>query len=132
MEAMENMSKTTQTVQAMLGSSDFSGMLSGKRYYRMEFTRKYVFKLPGAIDLLSTSTDILNGKLKGLVCFREMKSELREMKNAIGRMLFQDFDSFINAEIQRENTHAKARTSCTINTKANMLTSVFFLSRQLW
>ena len=131
MEAMENMSKTTQTVQAMLGSSDFSGMLSGKR---TEFTRKCVFffKLPGAIDLLSTSTDILNGKLKGLVCFRDMKSELREMKNAIGRMLFQDFDSFINAEIQRENTHAKARTSCTINTKANMLTSVFFLSRQLW
>ena len=46
--------------------------------------------------------------LKGVVSFRHLTSQLREIQTIIGKMLLEDFQTFIASEINKETVHVKA------------------------
>ena len=110
---MSTLHETQPTIQQLLTSSDFSG----------------------ALDLITTSCEILSVHLNGVHAFRHLVSQLKEIQGIIGKMLLADFEvktknfelkymvgrsqfthqAFITAEIGRETVHVKATTLCSTN-----------------
>ena len=109
---MSTLHETQPTIQQLLTSSDFSG----------------------ALDLITTSCEILSVHLNGVHAFRHLVSQLKEIQGIIGKMLLADFEvktknfelkymvgrsqctqAFITAEIGRETVHVKATTLCLTN-----------------
>lgn len=71
---------------------------------------KHVQSSSGALDLITTACEILSVDLRGICSFQHMTNQLQEIENVIGRVLLQDFQSFIAAEINKEMVHVKATT----------------------
>jgi hypothetical protein len=61
----------------------------------------------GALDLISTSRDILRVDLQGVTSFRHLSSQLQEIQSIIGKMLLGDFQAYIASEIHRDIKHVK-------------------------
>eukprot|EP00095_Tigriopus_kingsejongensis_P012711 maker-scaffold22_size673200-snap-gene-5.45 protein:Tk12711 transcript:maker-scaffold22_size673200-snap-gene-5.45-mRNA-1 annotation:"hypothetical protein DAPPUDRAFT_323315" len=85
---MSFLHQTQPTIQVLLTTSEFSG----------------------ALDLITTSCEIMAVDLKGVVSFRHLTSQLTEIKTIIGKILLEDFQTFISSEIGRETIHIKATT----------------------
>ncbi|RWS20078.1 hypothetical protein B4U80_08205 [Leptotrombidium deliense] len=51
-----------------------------------------------ALDLISTSQEVVNQELRGLSCFRHLKSQLTEIENVIDHMMRDEFIKYTNAE----------------------------------
>ena len=67
---MSTLHETQPTIQQLLTSSDFSG----------------------ALDLITTSCEILSVHLNGVHAFRHLVSQLKEIQGIIGKMLLADFE----------------------------------------
>ena len=80
LELMASLHKTQPSIQLFLTEKHFSG----------------------ALDLITTSRDILCDDLKGILSFRHLSSQLTEIQSFIGKMLLGDFKQYITDEIQRE------------------------------
>ena len=80
LELMSSLHKTQPSIQLFLTEKHFSG----------------------ALDLITTSRDILCDDLKGIVSFRHLSSQLIEIQSFIGKMLLGDFKQYITDEVQRE------------------------------
>ena len=85
-ELMSSLHRTQPTIQLFLTEKHFSG----------------------ALDLITTSRDILCDDLKGIVSFRHLSSQLVEIQSFIGKMLLGDFKQYITDEIQRQLLQEKA------------------------
>eukprot|EP00094_Tigriopus_californicus_P006558 TCALIF_06314-PA protein Name:"Similar to scat Vacuolar protein sorting-associated protein 54 (Drosophila melanogaster)" AED:0.03 eAED:0.03 QI:253/0.88/0.7/1/1/1/10/0/899 len=83
---MSFLHQTQPTIQVLLTTSEFSG----------------------ALDLITTSCEIMAVDLKGVMSFRHLTSQLTEIKTIIGKILLEDFQTFISSEIGRETIHIKA------------------------
>ena len=86
LDLMSSLHKTQPTIQLFLTGKDFSG----------------------ALDLITTSRDILSDDLRGIVSFRHLSSQLEEIQSFIGKMLLGDFKKYITDEIQREVIQERA------------------------
>ena len=80
LELMSSLHKTQPSIQLFLTEKHFSG----------------------ALDLITTSRDILCDDLKGIISFRHLSSQLIEIQSFIGKMLLGDFKQYITDEIQRQ------------------------------
>ena len=56
----------------------------------------------GALDLITTSRDILRQDLRGVFSFRHLSCQLEEIQSVIGRMLLGDFKTYISTEINKD------------------------------
>lgn len=63
----------------------------------------------GALDLITTSRDIVTQDLRGVFSFRYLASQLEEIQSVIGKMLLGDFKTYISSEIYKDIAHAKVR-----------------------
>ena len=54
-----------------------------------------------AIDLISTTQDIVSQELLGIHCFKHLPSQLREMEVLIDKMLTTDFEKYLAADLNR-------------------------------
>ena len=61
----------------------------------------------GALDLITTSTDILSQDLRGVFSFRHLSCQLEEIQSVIGKMLLGDFKTYISTEINKDVIQAK-------------------------
>lgn len=68
-----------------------------------------IFLTTGALDLISTSRDILRADLQGVISFRHLSSQLQEIQSIIGKMLLGDFQTYIASEIHRDIKHVKVK-----------------------
>ena len=80
LELMSSLHKTQPSIQLFLTEKHFSG----------------------ALDLITTSTDILSDDLRGILSFRHLSSQLGEIQTFIGKMLLGDFKQYITDEIQSQ------------------------------
>ena len=67
-------------------------------------------QISGALDLITTSRDIVTQDLRGVFSFRHLSSQLEEIQSVIGKMLLGDFKTYISSEIYKDIVHAKATT----------------------
>ena len=86
MELMSSLHKTQPSIQLFLTEKHFSG----------------------ALDLITTSRDILCDDLRGISSFRHLSSQLVEIQSFIGKMLLGDFKQYITDEIQRQLVQERA------------------------
>ena len=66
-----------------------------------------MFYFSGALDLITTSRDILRQDLRGIISFRHLSSQLEEIQSVIGKMLLGDFKTYISSEINKDIVQAK-------------------------
>jgi len=85
---MHSLHQTQPTIQSLLSGNEFSG----------------------ALDLITTSRDIVTQDLRGVFSFRYLASQLEEIQSVIGEMLLGDFKTYISSEIYKDIAHAKATT----------------------
>ena len=71
--------QTQPNIQSLLAASDFVG----------------------ALELISTTQEVLTQELQGVHALRHLGSQLREMEKAIGRMMEGDFVSFCLEDIRQ-------------------------------
>jgi len=83
---MSSLHETQPTIQRLLSGNEFSG----------------------ALDLITTSRDILRQDLRGVFSFRHLSCQLEEIQSVIGRMLLGDFKTYISTEINKDVVQAKA------------------------
>ena len=74
---MSTLHETQPTIQQLLTSSDFSG----------------------ALDLITTSCEILSVHLNGVNAFRHLVSQLKEIQGIIGKMLLADFEVIPSVQV---------------------------------
>lgn len=74
------------TIQSFVSSSEFSG----------------------ALDLITTSVDILSIDLKNVSAFKHLHDRLAEFKHIIGQGLAEDFGQFLKNEVHKETVYKKA------------------------
>ena len=67
----------------------------------------FVYFHKGALDLITTSRDIVTQDLRGIFSFRYLASQLEEIQSVIGKMLLGDFKTYISSEIYKDIAHAK-------------------------
>lgn len=84
---MHSLHQTQPTIQSLLSGNEFSG----------------------ALDLITTSRDIVTQDLRGVFSFRYLASQLEEIQSVIGKMLLGDFKTYISSEIYKDIAHAKVR-----------------------
>ena len=76
---MATVHQTQPTIQLLLSTSDFVG----------------------ALDLISTTQDVIHQELMNIHCFRYLSSQLTEMENLIEKMLLTEFERLTTAELNR-------------------------------
>ncbi|RWS07048.1 vacuolar protein sorting-associated protein 54-like protein [Dinothrombium tinctorium] len=79
---MSTVHQTQPTIQLLLSISDYVG----------------------ALDLISTSQEVITQELGGLSCFRHLKSQLTEIEKVIDHMMREEFVKYLNAEWNRPLT----------------------------
>lgn len=55
----------------------------------------------GALDLISTTQDVIHQELINIHCFRYLSSQLTEMQNLIEKMLLTEFERLATGELNR-------------------------------
>jgi len=83
---MSHLHQTQPKIQLLLSGNEFSG----------------------ALDLITTSRDVLSVDLAGVVSFRHLSSQLSEIQSIIGKMLLGDFQTYISEQIHRAVVHERA------------------------
>ena len=83
LKLMATVHQTQPTIQLLLSTSDFVG----------------------ALDLISTSQEVVHQELMNIHCFRHLSSQLSEMENIIGRMLSTEFERLATSELNRPLCH---------------------------
>lgn len=76
---MATVHQTQPTIQLLLSTSDFVG----------------------ALDLISTTQEVVQQELMSIHCFRYLSSQLKEMENLIEKMLSNEFERLTTAELNR-------------------------------
>lgn len=79
LQTMATISQTQLTIQMLLSNGDFVG----------------------ALDLITTTRDILTTDLAGLVCFRHLSHQLTEMEKFIDKMMSMEFRRALSAHLNR-------------------------------
>ncbi|XP_022090825.1 vacuolar protein sorting-associated protein 54-like [Acanthaster planci] len=79
LKLMATVHQTQPTIQILLTTSEFVG----------------------ALDLISTTQEVLTQELSGLQCFRHLGSQLVELEKLIDKMMTQDFARFTAADLNR-------------------------------
>jgi len=79
LKLMSDVHQTQPTIQLLLSTNDFVG----------------------ALDLISTTQEVLNQELVGIQCFRHLGSQLAEMEKLIDRMMQDDFARYAAADLTR-------------------------------
>ncbi|KAK6181724.1 hypothetical protein SNE40_009521 [Patella caerulea] len=82
LKSMSAIHQTQQIIQTLLGTNEFVG----------------------ALDLISTTQDILTQHLAGIHSFRHLGSQLNELEKLIDKMLQADFCKYISEELNRPLT----------------------------
>ncbi|KAK7104655.1 hypothetical protein V1264_019335 [Littorina saxatilis] len=82
LKIMSSIHETQPTIQRLLSENEFIG----------------------ALDLISTSQDVLNKDLAGIHSFRHLGSQLAEMERLIDKMLQADFSKYTSLELHRPVT----------------------------
>lgn len=54
-----------------------------------------------ALDLISTTQEILSQELNGIHSFRHLSSQLTEMERLVDKMLFTEFQRYATADLNR-------------------------------
>ena len=103
---MHSLHQTQPTIQSLLSGNEFSGMISVISLLFDYLTNKNNL---GALDLITTSRDIVTQDLRGVFSFRYLASQLEEIQSVIGKMLLGDFKTYISSEIYKDIAHAKVR-----------------------
>jgi len=67
-----------------------------------------VQEFAGALDLISTSQDILNDHVGDVLALRYLPNQLTELHDVIGRMLISDFQDIVSSELARPVTRTRA------------------------
>ena len=67
----------------------------------------FLFIFSGALDLITTSKEILSNDLRGIVSFKHLTSQLDEIQSVIGKMLLGDFKDYISSEINKDIVHTR-------------------------
>ena len=70
-------------------------------YYLLSGIESFFLVFLGALDLITTSRDVLSVDLAGVVSFRHLSSQLSEIQSIIGKMLLGDFQTYISEQIHR-------------------------------
>ncbi|CAG7726165.1 unnamed protein product [Allacma fusca] len=79
LQLMSTVHQAQRAIQSLLGNSDYVG----------------------ALDLISTTQEVLRQELQGLVSFRHLDSQLVEIRNAIEKMLRADLERNLSADLNR-------------------------------
>lgn len=79
LKLMATVHQTQPTIQLLLSTSDFVG----------------------ALDLISTTQEVVQQELMSVHCFRYLSSQLKEMENLIEKMLSNEFERLTTAELNR-------------------------------
>ena len=79
LKLMATVHQTQPTIQLLLSTSDFVG----------------------ALDLISTTQEVVHQELMSIHCFRYLSSQLSEMENLIEKMLLTEFERLTTAELNR-------------------------------
>ena len=79
LKLMATVHQTQPTIQLLLSTSDFVG----------------------ALDLISTTQEVVQQELMSIHCFRYLSSQLKEMENLIEKMLSNEFERLTTAELNR-------------------------------
>ena len=79
LKLMATVHQTQPTIQLLLSTSDFVG----------------------ALDLISTTQDVIHQELMNIHCFRYLSSQLTEMQNLIEKMLLTEFERLTTGELNR-------------------------------
>jgi len=79
LKLMATVHQTQPTIQLLLSTSDFVG----------------------ALDLISTTQEVVQQELMSIHCFRYLSSQLKEMENLIEKMLSTEFERLTTAELNR-------------------------------
>lgn len=79
LKMMATVHQTQPTIQLLLSTNEFGG----------------------ALDLISTTQEVLSQELAGVHCFRHLGSQLAELENLIEKMLQDDFAKCISADLNR-------------------------------
>ncbi|XP_041352361.1 vacuolar protein sorting-associated protein 54-like [Gigantopelta aegis] len=82
LKLMSTIHQTQPTIQLLLSNNDFVG----------------------ALDLISTSQEILSQELAGLHSFRHLGSQLAELEKLIEKMLQADYSKYVTSELNRPFT----------------------------
>lgn len=75
LKLMATVHQTQPTIQLLLSTSDFVG----------------------ALDLISTTQEVVQQELMSIHCFRYLSSQLKEMENLIEKMLSNEFERLTTA-----------------------------------
>ncbi|KAL5008620.1 hypothetical protein ScPMuIL_014201 [Solemya velum] len=84
-------------------------------------TSEYV----GALDLISTTQEVLGLELAGIHSFRHLGSQLAELEKLIDRMLQEDFCRYVSSELNRPVTDTVSLTE-----EEHLVSMVFGMLRQ--
>lgn len=79
LKLMQTVHQTQPMIQLLLGTQDYVA----------------------ALDLITTTQEILQKELTGIHCFRHLSSQLTEMENLIDKMLTTDFERYATADLNR-------------------------------
>lgn len=76
---MATVHQTQPTIQVLLGTQDYVA----------------------ALDLISTTQEILSQELNGIHCFRHLPHQLKELERLIDKMLTTDFEKYTTSDLNR-------------------------------
>lgn len=79
LKLMATVHQTQPMIQILLASSDFVA----------------------AVDLISTTQEILTQELNGISCFRHLPQQLKELEKLIDKMLASDFERYATSDLNR-------------------------------
>ncbi|XP_071079341.1 vacuolar protein sorting-associated protein 54-like [Haliotis cracherodii] len=103
LKLMSTIHQTQPTIQLLLSTNEFVG----------------------ALDLISTSQEILSQELAGVHSFRHLGSQLAEMEKLIDKMLLADFLKYVTSELNRPVTDLEVLTG-----EEKLVSILFGLLRQ--
>merc|ERR1740128_432932 len=73
----------------------------------------------GALDLISTSQDIIKDDIGDVIALKHLPNQLTELMEIIGRMLLSDFKSLVSSELGREIGNTKGTSIPQLDLQAN-------------
>ena len=106
LSVMSHLHQTQPKIQLLLSGNEFSGTnvesfyFTARQIFSTKFSNAFLVRT-GALDLITTSRDVLSVDLAGIVSFRHLSSQLHEIQSIIGKMLLGDFQTYISEEIHR-------------------------------
>lgn len=92
LNTVETLHKTQPTIQLQLSRQEFAA----------------------ALELISTSTDIVSSETAGLDCLKQLPSKLEELTVEIEKTLLSDFQLVVSSELERGRSISRVEESCEV------------------